>query len=105
MSCNNLTVSVNRPNTTIFSGGCDHGHVESATPTMIVMSNTGYYGPDGRIVIQENGTTTAIYEVQQNYCFLEAGSVTVTKLSGKDYHFVTTEGSYSTGDGGQVQFT
>lgn len=102
MSCNNLTVNVVAEGLMILPAGEKHGHVESATPSTIVYGNTGSYGPDARVSIYQGSERVSLIEVQQNFCFLEAGNVTAKTLSGKAARMKTVEGSYAEGRGGQV---
>ena len=102
MSVNNLTVTSVAPGITMIAGSQIHGHVASATPQTIVYSNTGYYGPDGRIVLYRNGKQVSLIEVQQNYGLLKAGHVTAKVVSGESVNFKITEGSFNDGVGGTV---
>ena len=102
MSCNDLTVSTTLPGVSIAPAGEIHGHVESAVPNAITYGNTGAYGPDAKVYVYENSKVVAILEVQQNYCFLEAGSVNC-KVEAGTCKVDTTEGAYSGGIGGQIR--
>jgi hypothetical protein len=101
MSCNNLIVSTGVPNTTIAPAGEIHGHVESALPTQIVYGNTGAYGPDARMYVYSGSTLVGILTVQQNFCFLEAGTITWSATSG-NIQCDVTEGSFASGTGGKI---
>lgn len=102
MSCNDLTVSTTIPGVTISPAGEKHGHIENALPTQITYGNTGAYGPDAKIYVYKDLVIAAVLEVQQDYCFLEAGKITVTLDSGKCTWDIT-EGAYAGGIGGQVR--
>ena len=102
MSCNNLNVSVVASGLTIVPAGEVHGHVETATPSTIVYGNSGYYGPDARVAIFKGNERVSLIEVQQNYCFMSAGNITVKNLAGAAAKFKTVGGSEAEGRGGQV---
>jgi hypothetical protein len=74
--CNNLTVELNSNEWNIDSNNisCTHGHVEYSGNKFVIMTNTGYYGPDCRIGFLNSTTEkSAVVELQQNYCAMEAG--------------------------------
>ena len=102
--CNNLTIKVTSSGWTIDDIDCTHGHVESSTDKVVVLSSTGgMHGPDCRIGFK-NPTKDqyAIVEFQQNYCFLEAGDITVKSINGPKPDKIITGGSYADGKGGKV---
>jgi hypothetical protein len=105
--CNNLTVNVSAPGWTVDGNiqiTCNHGNVVSQTSNAVVLSNSGYYGPDCRIGFT-NGSSPSVIEFQQNYCFLSAGNISVSPLAGPAPQYTKQEGSYSSGTGGVVNVT
>ena len=102
--CNNLTVVLNSNEWTVDTNNtCAHGHIEYSTDTLVIMTNTGYYGPDCRIGFSNvTKEKHAIVEFQQNYCCMEAGDITVKSISGPKPNVEIEEGSYSGGKGGKV---
>ena len=67
------------------------------------------YGPDCLISVGSDGRDwqqfTSKTGVHQNYCFLEAGEITVTHKSGPKPIYTIIRGSYSDKRGGQVKVT
>jgi len=105
-SCNNLLVELTVEEKMMLPAGCDHGHVETATDQLVVLGNTGSYGPDCRIVfLDDDGTQISVGEFQQNYCLLSAGDITVRTISGKKLVYNIVEGSHRDGRGGKVIVT
>jgi hypothetical protein len=103
--CNNLTVTVNSDgwNVDTNSTSCAHGHIEYSGDKLVIMTNTGYYGPDCRIgFLNPTKGQQSIVEFQQDYCCMEAGDITVTLKSGQKPNTVITEGSFKDGKGGKV---
>lgn len=103
--CNNLTVELNSNEWNVDSNNisCTHGHVEYSADKLVVMTNTGYYGPDCRIgFLNPTKEKQAVVEFQQNYCGMEAGDITVKSISGPKPDAEINEGSFSGGKGGKV---
>ena len=100
MSCNILTVKATG-GLFLYPAGEKHGHIESSSPSTVVYGNTGYYGPDAKLSIYKGDENIAGIEVQQNYCMVEAGDITVTTLFG-NVNVKKIPGSYSGGKGGEV---
>jgi hypothetical protein len=70
----------------------------------IVVRQDDVYGPDCTITLTVGGSISKI-EVQQDYCFFEAGNVTATVLSGYAQISKEAAGSYSQSLPGQIWLT
>lgn len=97
-------VTVNNNNVT-----CKHGYLQSITPSnsnasTIVLTQSLSYGPDCTITFTV-GSCTAQIQVQQNYCALEAGSLTASVISGTASITSTQPGSYEGNEPGVVDVT
>ncbi|MCF1429130.1 MAG: hypothetical protein LPH21_15660 [Shewanella sp.] len=91
-----------------ISKGCDKVDTETAECLDYVFGQTTFAfgsGPDIDIEFKEsNGDKTAKIRVQQNYCFLEAGHITVEPRKG-GFEYNITEGSYGDNTPGLVTIT
>ncbi len=107
-ACNTLIVSLTDADWQINPKlpGCEHGAVNSTTTDQAVMGNIGSFGPDCQVsFINTQTSDTATVAFQQNYCVLEAGSISVTPISGAKPIYTSREGSYADGTPGKVTIT
>ncbi|MCF1431527.1 MAG: hypothetical protein LPH20_11850 [Shewanella sp.] len=76
--------------------GCDNLDTDTAECVDFVFGQTTFgYGPDIDIEFTDkNSGKTAKINIQQNYCFLEAGDINVKSIKGK-FEDSVTEGSYA----------
>ncbi len=105
-ACNNLIINLKVPDWRIVSDKsdeCRHGHIENISPdgSTALLSNTGSYGPDCRLQMSSSAATSLV-EFQQNFCFLAAGNITVTPISGANPDYTKKKGAYSGGKAGTV---
>ncbi len=88
---------------------CSKGNIRNVTTTYVMTVQSPIYGPECKIEFQK-GDYKALYRVQQNYCFLEAGNITVQFIGTGDtknpdaLRYTITPGSYGDDREGKVSF-
>jgi hypothetical protein len=110
--CNTLCVAVNPDigwmlNTDITTS-CLHGDpLVAVTPTLAILApDEGFYGPDCRLgFVNPTTGTLSIMEFQQDYCFLEAGQITVSHIQGPALQYTVIPGNANGRIGGAVIIT
>lgn len=103
-SCNDLVVDLERaPGWRITSAECEEGDVVSQSSTRVELESGLVHGPDCRVTFQGPGGGSTV-RVQQNYCGLQAGALTIQTQAGAPPSHCAQEGSYASSRGGRVTF-
>jgi hypothetical protein len=102
--CQLLEVYPNTPQGEVISippngVACEHGYFTSAKPSssnvnVVTVEQSTVYGPDCNITFNAKQRIYVI-RVQQNFCFLSAGKITASVVSGPAVITRTAEGSVS----------
>jgi hypothetical protein len=115
LSCSDLLVVITDASAPSISVGanvvCNHGYYvttvpirSSSLPIVVLLEQSAVYGPDCTITVSKGGST-AVLAVQQNYCALEAGTITATVQSGNATATGSAGGSYADSYPGIAWFT
>ncbi|MCU7880889.1 MAG: hypothetical protein KZQ66_10290 [Candidatus Thiodiazotropha sp. (ex Lucinoma aequizonata)] len=84
---------------------CHHGGFSIPTPGFIRMVQGPFYGPDCTIVAKKGNGASVVFRAQQNYCFLEAGDITVwivDKSNAGGMNYSKREGSFGDSRPGEI---
>ncbi|MCF1429059.1 MAG: hypothetical protein LPD71_05455 [Shewanella sp.] len=80
-------------------GSYDGCHMQGGVCDKYTFNQGAVWGPDATLTFKNKTTGKLVkVEIQQNFCFLEAGDITVTPLQGK-WVYQTHTGSYHNYDG------
>jgi hypothetical protein len=82
---------------------CSGGNQVSLTTIQAILNSGGGFGPDCIIAFSNSSTgAVALVQMQQDFCFLEAGAIHVSPSQGPTPQFTTQDGSYADSLGGLV---
>ena len=105
LSCQNLLVSVSigSQSITITNVACDHGYDHGTLPsppgsTARLLQQSPSFGPNCTLTLSNGG----VFWVQQNYCYLEAGTVSAGVIQGNVSITRKVQGSYGQSQPGIV---
>jgi hypothetical protein len=112
-SCRDLMVVIAGSSGAVTNVNCRHGYylntlpdggrIAPGKPAVLLFVQSEVYGPDCTIQVTQ-GNRTAVLSVQQNFCSLEAGSITASVKSGPATFNTQAEGAYSGNLPGTVWF-
>jgi len=108
--CGKLLVSVKESKTPMQldprSVKCKHGKFGPGSKDGVLLLQSLSYGPNCTMTAREiGGQRYQTFRVQQNFCGLKAGKITVQMQYGAAIKFTKTEGSYAKRKGGKVSIT
>jgi hypothetical protein len=112
-SCDNLDV-LTGGDLWVESWNCSHGSGEEIRTRVVEgppvregvkLRSSSFYGPDCTVTISSNDGTKCVIQAQQNYCFMEAGGITVRSLDGHRITYHSDEGSFRERLQGSVMVT
>lgn len=114
-NCNEFVVVVSGSAGRVADVSCSHGdqlfllpasgNIAPGKPAVLFFKQSAIHGPDCTIRLKRGKSKTAVLSVQQNFCGLEAGTVTASVTSGQATFNAKAEGSYNDNLPGAAWFT
>ena len=109
-NCKRMLITVEESKTPMYldqgSFKCKHGKFGSRRPNFVSLHQSLTYGPDCTMTAREiGGKRYSTFRVQQNFCGLKAGKITVQMHLGAAVIYTKTEGSVAKRKPGKVSIT
>lgn len=111
--CGDLLVVITGTSASQVTVNCRHAYstkylpatkaIDAGKPAIITLEQSLPYGPDCTLSVTGGGDS-AVLTVQQNFCTLEAGTITASVTSGNATRTGSVEGSYADSIPGIVWF-